>query len=84
MDQWRYGGAALIGLLGGALVFLYLSWAGLSEVLINRALLQLASTALTGALLACGLAFIQRQSVYRASFRHDRTRQIRIARSKGD
>ena len=84
MDQWRYGGAALTGLLAGTLVFLYVSWAGLSDVLINRALLQLAGTALTGALLACGVAFIQRQTAQRASLRHDRTRQIRIARSKGD
>jgi hypothetical protein len=84
MDQWRYRGAALIGLLGGALVFLFLSWAGLSEVLISRALLQLNGAALAGALVGCAVAFVQRKTAHRASLRLDRTRQIRIARSKGD
>lgn len=83
MGQWRYGGAAAIGVLVGTLVFLLLSWLGQSEELISSALLKLAGLAFTGALAACAILFLQGQATKRANERHDRVRQIRIAKGHG-
>lgn len=82
MEQWRYRGAVIIGFLCGTVFFLFRGWIWQSEGLISNELMQLAGIALAGALLGCGLTFLQRQSARRASDRHDRTRQIRIVQGQ--
>lgn len=76
----HYGRASLVGLVGGAVVFLLRnSVADPAEDPI-RASLELIATALAGSLVACAIAFIRAQALKRATARRDRIRQIQIAR----
>ena len=78
MEKWRYRGPAVIGLVGGVIVFLFRGWMGYSERVISTAMVELAGTAFLGTLLACAAVMFQRQAVTRANIRHDEERKIRI------
>jgi hypothetical protein len=83
MERWRYGSAASVGFLCGVVLFLLHGWIWQAEHHISQEVMQLAETAILGALIGCAAAFFQRQAAKRANDRHDRIRQIQIAR-EGD
>ena len=78
----HYRRAFLVGLVGGAVIFLFrYSVASPSDDPI-RASQELIATALAGSLLAYAIAFIRARASKRAIARHDRNRQIQITLDK--
>lgn len=82
MKAGHYGRASLVGLVGGAVIFMLRnSVANPSDDPI-RAWQQLIATALAGSLFACAIAFVRARALKRAIARHDRIRQIQITLDK--
>lgn len=77
-QPFRYGGAALIGLIGGALLFLLQQLVIPSEP--HAQLRALFAASAGGVLVACALVVLWNRDLRRAHVRHDQRRGISITR----